>query len=212
MKIYWFFKKSHGDQRRATKIPLFLQYVVTFLEPFAMRIPNEPIKLLKYSGLTFFLLILGCNDMGSHKDFGYHDANQVFEWGIVSARLLGKDIVLTSSDSIRETPYRLFVSIILPNKPTKDCHVQLRSLKIINLNNNIIASFLDQQEQFIKSNREYKSIFVFNDIKLNYEDYIVDLSSSLINCKETREIETKLSLNRNYQERNITFWDKLMGV
>jgi len=151
--------------------------------------------------------------MGTHKDFGYYDAKHVYSWAIVNSRLLGQDRIVSNTESIRTSPYRLFVSIYRPTSPSSEnCSVLLKSLKIVTHENQTIAVLPNKNEKFEKSPEGYKAIFTFDDMKLEYEDYILHLSASVIGCEESHEIEIKLFLNRNYQEDKISLWDKLMGV
>ncbi len=155
--------------------------------------------------------------MSIHKDYGYHDAVHQIAGGFLEARLLGTDKTISDALTVRESPYNLAVGITLNAPSDPACSFSIESLRVISAKSGVtLFSKSGAKEGFAPSwdKRAYDATLLFRGLELKHEDYDLDLTFSLTpGCSASAaETHVRLPLRTNYQEKNITIWDMIMGI
>ncbi len=155
--------------------------------------------------------------MSIHKDYGYQHISHQIAGGILNVRLLGTDKKVSDALSVRASPYDLTVGITLNAPSDNTCSFSVESIKLVSTKSEaVIFSKSGIKESFVSSpdKRSYDAIFLFGGLELKYEDYALDLIFSLTpGCSvSSAETHVRLPLKTDYQEKNITIWDMIMGI
>ena len=105
---------------------------------------------------------------------------------------------------MRGSPYNLVVSMM--KKVESSCIVHLEGLRLVDAENQTIPFSAPQLDKSfdLKYAGKYHASFVFHDVNLVYDDYVVEIQFSIdggSGCDQTEK--TRIPIKRNYKQYKI---------
>lgn len=162
------------------------------------------------------IILSGCKGT-AYKDFGYVTAEQEFGGATVHAKLRGTDSNGRNGISnTRGAPYSLLLWVDLP-KAKEDCIATFLNTSLINRETMSRKNIINKSVS-VKASKSYddviKAYFSVKDLFIPFVDHEIN---STINFTDScglriKEYTFHLVMETHYEERNITFWDSLMGI
>lgn len=164
--------------------------------------------------LCFFLI--GCN-VKIHKDFVFESIVIEMDWFNVNAKLRGAPSIINPNLSVSGSPYDFLIWFTAKGRnDVIGCKFILEDLLLINNETNeILLDVQNSSAIFIKrSDGIFAANLAFEKLDLIYNDYRVSFKlSNSGHCPLTDKKQIiEFHLNKAYKEKEITFWDALMGI
>ncbi len=162
----------------------------------------------RYAFLGVCLFLSSCDET-TVKDYAYQDIQLPYPWGTLSVYLRGTEQDLDRSTVVKGSPYYLVVS--MAKDAENVCQVNLESLHLIDTDNQTIPLSASQRHSFftLKNADKYYATFVFNDVSLNYDTFLLDVKFSIEGgpaCNQTEQL--KLPIKKDYKEYKIGLWSQ----
>ena len=162
------------------------------------------------------LFLAGCDVRHTFTDYGFKDIEKQFAWGTVYGRLHGSDQRIDETQTIRASPYRLFVGFFLGITDGGDCQLTLRTMTLIGesgVRYELIRGKTTKKFQTSKD-AELEVRIRFPGLDVEYTDYNIEISDLVIGCQNGVIFEGTINLEfeKSFKKEEITFWDQLMGI
>lgn len=165
--------------------------------------------------LVGVLLLSGC-DGTLNKDYRFEPQEQDLGWGVLYARLWGKDHTLNGGESYRGSPYRLTVSFTADSEKANGCELILDEVLLISVDDRAVALDKTASNASFKrgSSSTFKAYFSFKEIDLKYvaHELVVNYHTSGECPLDVGPSSAEATFSKDYEERKLTFWDALMGI
>jgi len=165
------------------------------------------------------LIALLLNDCGStkHTDYSYTEIVEPYELGFLKAKLRGTQKNINSRNSENGAPYELLLWFSIEyEKYVSPCSVIINKLDLVDPNNRVESQVGRRVEVVFSEKSSGKSVasFSFKDVQVMYsEQQLVVIYSLHGECSESElPVKKEFLFETNYQEREVSFWDVIMGV
>lgn len=144
------------------------------------------------------LLLTSC--YSRFEDYGFKSIENKFDWGVVHARLTGKEKYHTFT-AIKSSPYELYISF--SSETLIEGTIKITELKLINAKDeNVVLEQNNTLEKPLKvyKYKHYGTYYLFKDIKLEYEEMVLLMKFSLKQDDKTTEYEAEMFFEKNYRK------------
>jgi len=166
--------------------------------------------------ISTILVHSGCG-MKNHKDFAFTSPEFRFDAGVIHAKLRGTMDNLNKNTSVNHAPYEMLIWFSIEDAENIiGCTLSLNSITLNNLEADKFvpvpktghASFRQKSDGTFIASISYKNL------DIEYADHQLEFFYSFENqCRLIGlPIPVKMEFKKDYSERNISFWDVLMGV
>ena len=152
----------------------------------------------KLALIVCLLLLTSC--FSYYKEYGFKSIENKFIWGVVRAKLIGKEKYHTFT-AIKSSPYELYISF--SSGILREGTIKITELKLINdkdenvvFERNIIIEKSIQKDEY---KNDYYTYFLFKDIKLEYVDMILQMKFLLKQGDKTTEYKTEILFEKYYK-------------
>jgi hypothetical protein len=163
-----------------------------------------------------FLVCSACN-MKMHKDFSFTSPKAHFGNQIIQAKLRGTMVKIDKDFSESRIPYEmlLWLSDVKDKIDLSDCVVNFSNMSLRNLETNKFISIPKSDHVMFRkrSDGTYAASVIYKGLNLKYADHQLQFDYSIENCGiNSLQEQVNMRFSKSYNERNISFWDVLMGV
>lgn len=160
-------------------------------------------------------LALGCESV-THRDYAYSGASLDLEWLSIHGQLRGRQTRINKNETASGSPYELLLWFKADSRKFEECIVTIEEVELTNESSER-AVFIESPHSasFKKRGNGYQAGFVFGPLSLDYVDFELIVHYAMgdhcPNYKQSRSL-VRLDVVREYKERVITPWNKLMGI
>lgn len=162
------------------------------------------------------LLSAGCN-MKIHKDYSFTEPVIDYGVGSIHAKLRGTMRKTDDGGSTAGSPYEMLIWFAV-NEQDKvyDCSVVLNAITLINVTSSTAISTNTKASADFKLKRDGSHVasIIAKDLDLEYEEHKLEFMYSFTGVCNAGQFNATATFvfKKNYEEREISFWDTLMGV
>ena len=165
--------------------------------------------------MVIFSFTTGC-DSTVHKDFAFHSGEFSMEHLNISAGLRGKDRTIDKNESVRGALYELWLSIETPELPNeKECSLELGNIQITDLSSlETILISAKEKLTFEPKENTYQAFKIFRGLEIPYENQELKMTTYFNPSCTSSEVANPVTIEftKDYVQRNISFWDTLLGI
>ena len=166
--------------------------------------------------LSLILLTsIGCKST-IHQEYGFEPIEATLGDLSMHANLRGTDKIDENRNSTRSSPYELWLSIesdVLADN--NECYVKLENIKIENTAEGVSLLVSSSEKiKFSNKNNASKAFKIFKELEIPYEHVNLEMSMSLgLGCTDNDFSElVSVQFLKDYSERKIGLWNKLLGI
>lgn len=153
-----------------------------------------------------------------HKDYLFQEVQKDLGDIVFHAKLRGKPTKVNKGLTVTGSPYELLIWLS-PGSSTanvEDCEILFDNLALKAVDTeHIVFSKKTAAARFNqKADGKYSASFIFKNLDLEYVDYKLKLSlqSSAQCLQNITQKQLEFIFKRDYQEKQVSFWDSLMGI
>lgn len=173
----------------------------------------------KSENLTLLLLVIftcqGCS-MKTHKNYGFTEPKTHLNTGVIHAKLRGTMENIDNEISIHHAPYEMLLWFSSPIEQDSSCLVYIDSTTLKNLETSETLLISENSEATFRerSDGTYTASFNYNNLNIQHTDHELEFTYSFNNeCGlDQTKASVRMLFKKQYSERNISFWDMLMGI
>ncbi len=175
--------------------------------------------MLKSKNLTLLLLViftcLGCS-MKTHKNYEFTEPEIHLNTGVIHAKLRGTMENIDNKTSIYHTPYEMLLWFSSSTEQGSSCLVNVNSIVLKNLENEETLLISENSETTFRERSDgvYTASFNYKNLNIKHNDHELAFSYSFSKDCGLDQTSTPANMifKKQYSERNISFWDMLMGI
>lgn len=149
--------------------------------------------------IVCLLLLTGCSEI--YEEYGFKSKEKEFNWGIVRAKLIGNDKYYRN-EAIRSSPYELFISI--GSDTFLEGVIHISTLKLVNTKTQMAvfeqANIIEKSIQKDGNINTYHAYFSFKNIRLEYDDMLLQMEFTLKQGNKTSENKAEILFEINYRK------------
>ena len=159
---------------------------------------------------------VGCS-MKIHKDYAFTEPKFSFNTGVIHAKLRGTMENIDDNASVNHSPYEMLLWFSSFNEMNRtDCLVSLESMTLKNVKSGEFVLIPETSKVAFRERSDggYMASFNYKNLNLLYADHELNFKYSLSrDCGlDQASVSVNMFFQKQYSERNISFWDTLMGV
>jgi hypothetical protein len=159
---------------------------------------------------------VGCS-MKIHKDYAFTEPEFTFNTGVIHAKLRGTMENIDDNTSVNHSPYEMLLWFTSSNEMNPvGCLVSLESMTLKNVESgeNVLIPETSEIAFRERSDGGYMASFNYKNLNLLYADHELEFKYSFSrDCGfDQASVSVNMLFQKQYSERNISFWDTLMGV
>lgn len=175
--------------------------------------------MLKSKNITLLLLViftcLGCS-MKTHKNYEFTEPEIHLNTGVIHAKLRGTMENIDNETSIYHAPYEMLLWFSSSTEQDSSCLVNVNSIVLKNSETGETLLVSENSETTFRERSDgvYTASFNHKNLNIQYNDHELAFSYSFSKYCGLDQKSTPVSMifKKQYSERNISFWDTLMGI
>lgn len=169
--------------------------------------------------ILFVIAMFACSgcSMKIHKDYAFTEPEFFLNAGAIHAKLRGTMENIDDTTSVNHSPYEMLLWFTSSSEQSSGrCLVSLDSMTFKNSETGEFVTIPETSEVAFRerSDGTYMASFNYNNLNLLYDDHELEFKyffSQGCGLDQT-SVSVNMIFKKQYSERNISFWDTLMGV
>ncbi len=163
--------------------------------------------------LAGLITTIGSCQIGRYKSYSYPTAEEITDFGVVRARIMGTYKEVSQNETVLASPYRLVVAVVMPVElidARQPCKLHISEITMTALDtSSIVFSIRNFSDYFERTTREkYSSGFDRELPEIPYADYDIGVELSIAGCKtEVSTRRFRFVIKKDYSEGEKTVWD-----
>jgi len=180
-----------------------------------------PMNILAIVTTYFFLGVMlmstGCATT-LHKDYLFQEFQKDLGDIVFHAKLRGKPTKVNNGLTVTGSPYELLIWLSSGSSTdnVEDCEILLDhlALEVVDTENIVFSKKTTTARFSRKADGKYSASFIFKNLDLEFVDHKLKLSlHSPIQCLQNiTQKQLEFVFKRDYQEKQVSFWNSLMGI
>ena len=176
--------------------------------------------MARFKVLVIYVIALfacsGCG-MKEHKNYAFTEPKLSLNTGVIHAKFRGTQENSDNETSVNHSPYELLLWFVTPSVQNHGiCLVSLNSMVLKNSETGEYVKTLESSEVAFRESSDgaYVAYFSYKKLNILYADHDLEFKYYFSRDCGLDQLGASgnMSFKIKYSERNITFWDILMGV
>ncbi|CAM0556990.1 hypothetical protein E0L35_22720 [Halomonas sp. ATBC28] len=168
--------------------------------------------------ILLLITIFTCSGCGikTHKNYGFTEPELRLNTGAIHAKLRGTMENIDNKASIHHAPYEMLLWFSSSIEQNSSCLVNIDSITLKNSETGESVLVSENSEAVFRerSNGVYTASFNYENLNLQHTDHELEFIYSFSKDCGLGQTLVPISMffKKQYSERNISFWDTVMGI